>query len=111
MTYHDYLTRRWFFKECGVGLGAIALHALLQDRASVLRELGRYNESGDDIRRARDVFEALTREQPANQQLRNRLAAANLDDALLRLDMGRIDEALPSFRRGLDILDGRFART
>jgi hypothetical protein len=33
MTYHDYLTRRWFFKECGVGLGAIALHNLLQDRA------------------------------------------------------------------------------
>jgi hypothetical protein len=33
MTYHNYLTRRWFFKECGIGLGAIALHALLQDRA------------------------------------------------------------------------------
>ena len=33
MTYHDYLTRRWFLKECGVGLGTIALHALLQDRA------------------------------------------------------------------------------
>ncbi len=27
------VTRRWFFKECGVGLGTIALHALLQDRA------------------------------------------------------------------------------
>jgi len=33
MTSHDYLTRRWFFEECGVGLGAIALHSLLQDRA------------------------------------------------------------------------------
>src|SRR5436305_442317 len=33
MNYHDYLTRRWFFKECGVGLGTIALHALLHDRA------------------------------------------------------------------------------
>jgi hypothetical protein len=33
MTYHDHLTRRWFFKECGVGLGAIALHSLLQDQA------------------------------------------------------------------------------
>jgi hypothetical protein len=33
MTYHDYLSRRWFLKECGVGLGAIALHVLLQDRA------------------------------------------------------------------------------
>src|SRR5947209_2289515 len=27
------VTRRWFFKECGVGLGAIALHSLLQDHA------------------------------------------------------------------------------
>ncbi len=33
MNPHDYLTRRWFFKECGVGLGSIALHALLHDRA------------------------------------------------------------------------------
>ena len=33
MNYHDYLTRRWFFKECGVGLGTIALHTLLHDRA------------------------------------------------------------------------------
>ena len=31
--YHDYLTRRWFLKECAVGLGTVALHALLQDRA------------------------------------------------------------------------------
>ena len=35
MTYHDYVTRRWFLKECGVGLGTIALHALLQDRAAL----------------------------------------------------------------------------
>jgi hypothetical protein len=28
-----HLTRRWFFKECGVGLGAIALSALLADEA------------------------------------------------------------------------------
>src|SRR5438477_1583634 len=27
------ITRRWFFRECGVGLGAIALHSLLQDHA------------------------------------------------------------------------------
>jgi len=27
------VTRRWFFKECGVGLGAIALHSLLKDHA------------------------------------------------------------------------------
>src|SRR5438270_11283644 len=33
MNYHDYLTRRWFFKQCGVGLGTIALQALLHDRA------------------------------------------------------------------------------
>ena len=28
-----FLTRRWFFKECGVGLGLAALHGLLADRA------------------------------------------------------------------------------
>ncbi len=28
------ITRRWFFKECGVGLGTIALHSLLQDTAT-----------------------------------------------------------------------------
>jgi hypothetical protein len=33
MTFRDYLTRRWFFKQCGVGLGTIALHTLLNDRA------------------------------------------------------------------------------
>ena len=27
--YRKFVTRRWFFKECGVGLGAIALHDLL----------------------------------------------------------------------------------
>jgi hypothetical protein len=34
------LTRRWFFKDCGVGLGAIALHSLLQDRAVAARVTG-----------------------------------------------------------------------
>ena len=24
-----YQSRRWFFKECGVGLGSVALHSLL----------------------------------------------------------------------------------
>lgn len=28
------ITRRWFFKECGVGLGTIALHSLLQETAA-----------------------------------------------------------------------------
>src|SRR5215207_6421067 len=27
--YRKFVTRRWFFKDCGVGLGAIALHDLL----------------------------------------------------------------------------------
>src|SRR5713226_8780765 len=29
--YHKQITRRWFFKECGVGLGAIALSSLLSE--------------------------------------------------------------------------------
>jgi hypothetical protein len=31
--HRRHLTRRWFFKDCGVGLGAIALHSLLGSRA------------------------------------------------------------------------------
>src|SRR5688572_11927081 len=32
---HDrYLTRRWFFKECGIGLGGIALGALFNQRVA-----------------------------------------------------------------------------
>jgi hypothetical protein len=34
VTEHNHLPRRWFLKECGIGLGTIALHALLQDRAT-----------------------------------------------------------------------------
>ena len=32
--YRKQITRRWFFKECGVGLGSIALGSLLADRLS-----------------------------------------------------------------------------
>ena len=28
------ISRRWFFRDCGVGLGAIALHSLLADKAA-----------------------------------------------------------------------------
>ncbi len=29
--HHRHLTRRWFFRDCGMGLGLAALHALLAD--------------------------------------------------------------------------------
>jgi hypothetical protein len=32
--YRQYLTRRWFFRECGVGLAGIALNSLLAGRAA-----------------------------------------------------------------------------
>lgn len=32
--HRHHLTRRWFFRDCGVGLGSIALHSLLADRLS-----------------------------------------------------------------------------
>ncbi len=31
--YQRHLTRRWFFKQCGVGLGSVALHSLLGTKA------------------------------------------------------------------------------
>ena len=37
--YRKLITRRWFFKECGVGLGAIALGSLLSE--------GRLSAAGD----------------------------------------------------------------
>lgn len=33
-SHQHQMTRRWFFKDCGIGLGTIALHGLLADRAS-----------------------------------------------------------------------------
>ena len=30
--YQRHLTRRWFFKQCGVGLGSVALHTLLGNK-------------------------------------------------------------------------------
>src|SRR5262245_27361104 len=32
--YKHHLTRRWFFRECGVGLGTVALASLLGERAA-----------------------------------------------------------------------------
>src|SRR5689334_11316303 len=32
--YRTYVTRRWFFKQCGVGLGAIALNHLLAQQSA-----------------------------------------------------------------------------
>ncbi len=32
-SWRQHLTRRWFFRQCGVGLGTVALHALMGDRA------------------------------------------------------------------------------
>lgn len=34
------ITRRWFFRDCGVGLGTIALHDLLADKASAAGSAG-----------------------------------------------------------------------
>ena len=47
------ITRRWFFKECGVGLGAMALHQLLGGNApagstapATEHEVSEYKKSG-----------------------------------------------------------------
>src|ERR1700710_1060984 len=33
LTPHQYVSRRWFFEQCGVGLGAVALKSLLAESA------------------------------------------------------------------------------
>ncbi len=32
--HRNYLTRRWFFRQCGVGMGSLALHSLLASQTS-----------------------------------------------------------------------------
>ncbi len=82
------------------------LAGVLLDLASVLREVGRLDESRASWQQSRELLETLATEQPANQAVRRRLAGAYLDDALLQIDRGRFDEARAALRRGLGILDG-----
>ena len=35
-----FLTRRWFFQQCGLGLGSVALASLLGDRAGAANPRG-----------------------------------------------------------------------
>jgi len=37
--YRQFVTRRWFFKQCGVGLGSIALQSLLASKAEAASSL------------------------------------------------------------------------
>jgi hypothetical protein len=53
---HEYLTRRWFLKQCGVGLGTIALHALLQDRAGATPVADAPGSSADPMAPRRPHF-------------------------------------------------------
>ncbi len=46
--YRSYVTRRWFFKQCGVGLGAIALQSLLNGEAA--------SAAGSSVARATSKF-------------------------------------------------------
>ena len=39
------LSRRWFLKECGIGLGAVALHSLLGDYAVAAPASAAQNDS------------------------------------------------------------------
>lgn len=41
--YAKFLTRRWFFKQCGVGMGAIALAELLGNKAASAAQGGQAN--------------------------------------------------------------------
>ena len=38
--YRQEITRRWFFKQCGVGLGAVALRSLLGGKNSTAADPG-----------------------------------------------------------------------
>ena len=73
------------------------------DRANLLRDRGRHAEAQAAWIEAHDLLEALTRQQPQDQELRARLADAHLQGGRIQFDLGRYDEALQSFRRGQGI--------
>jgi serine/threonine-protein kinase len=77
--------------------------SLQLDRASVLREIGHLAEAQDAWREARDLFEGLWRESPADQALVGRLAACHSEGSVLLLDLGRFEEAYESLRRTLEL--------
>jgi serine/threonine-protein kinase len=77
-------------------LGSVQLN-----RASVLRETGRYSQAQDAWREARELFEGLVQESPDDQAFLARLAQCQSDSGLLLLDLGRIEEAQESIRRAI----------
>jgi serine/threonine-protein kinase len=81
------------------------LAGLQLDRANVLRERGQTAAAEVALRQARDLFEQLVRERPADQKLLARLAGVHDNDGSLRLDLGQFEEAQRSFRVGLEILE------
>jgi hypothetical protein len=56
MIHSEHITRRWFFKECGVGLGTIALHALLQERAALAQPMSPSTAPADPLTPRRPHF-------------------------------------------------------
>ncbi|HEV3166886.1 MAG TPA: protein kinase, partial [Isosphaeraceae bacterium] len=81
------------------------LAGLQLDRANVLREAGQSAASEEAWRQARDLFEGLVRDRPADLKLRARLADVYGNDGNLSLDRGRFEEANRSLLRAIEIYE------
>jgi eukaryotic-like serine/threonine-protein kinase len=79
------------------------LAQLQLDRSAVLRERGRFADAQEALRQARDLFEALARERPTNQDLRARLGDVYVNGGSLLVDLGRTEEACEPYRRAVEI--------
>ena len=53
-----------------------------------------FADAQEALRQAGDLFEALARERPANQDLRARLGDVYVNGGNLLVDLGRTEEAL-----------------
>lgn len=71
------------------------------DRAEVLREGGNLSEAQNAWSKARDAFEVLRRERPADLVIQNRLASVYIAGSMLQIERGQIIEAYQELMRGL----------
>jgi serine/threonine protein kinase/tetratricopeptide (TPR) repeat protein len=78
---------------------------ILLDLSALLREMGRWDESLDLGRRARELLEAMIRERPDDPELRAQLAGGYANLALTTLNHGQPGGSLDLGEQAIAILD------
>jgi len=68
-SHQQHLTRRWFFRDCGVGLGTIALHGLLAGTAKATESTGSRIRTPHHTPRAKRVIYLFMAGAPSHLEL------------------------------------------